>query len=96
MLDAEKLYKVDGQEFKHQSKKDFNTGLFHIRRFLTTLRDCKEEAQIGFGEDADELKELIMLYVDRTNENEKRSKMIIGYIRKLSSQLNFNFKKIGL
>ena len=46
MLDAEKLYRKDGQEFKHQSKSDFNKTLFYLRRFLSSIRECSTETQI--------------------------------------------------
>lgn len=96
MIDAERLYKIDGQEIKHQSKQDFKKALFHTRRFLSSLRDCSNETIMQFGEDADEFKELIMLYVDRANDNATRSELFMNYLRNCSSLLGFNFKKIGL
>lgn len=96
LLDAERLYKEDNQEFKHQSKQDFKATLFHLRRFLSSVRDCSIETQIQFGEDADEYKKFIMLFTDRVNDNSERSKMFMNYMINCSSILNLDFKKLKI
>lgn len=96
LLDAERLYKIDNQEFKHRSKADFKATLFHLRRFLSSVRDCSEETQIQFGEYADEYKKLIMLFTDRCNDNSARSEMFMNYMKNCSSILNVDFKKLNI
>ena len=96
LLDVEKLYRAEGQEFRHQTRQDFNKTLFHLRRFLSSIRDCSAETQDAFGSDSDELKELIFYYIDRVNENPKTAKSILNFIKSKSSKLGFNFKTIGL
>lgn len=94
MLNAERLYKLQGKEFKHQSKKDFKSTLFTLRRFLSSVRDCSLENQMQFGDDAEEMREFILLFVDRVNDDEARSKLFLDYLKNCSSLLNFDFDKI--
>ena len=96
MLDAEKLYRKGGQEFKHQSKSDFNKTLFYLRRFLGSIRECSTETQIQYGEDCDELKKMLLLYVDRVNDNGERTELFMNYLKQCSSLLDFDFKKVGI
>lgn len=96
MLDAERLYKLDRKEFKQQSKRDFKATLFTLRRFLSTVRDCTPETQLQFGEDADEMKHFIMMFVDRCNESPERVELFMNYLKNCSSLTNFDFKKINL
>ncbi len=96
LMDAERLFKEDNQEFRHQSKQDFNKTLFHLRRFLNSVRECTMETQIQFGEDADELKKFIMLFNDRVNDNKERSEMFLRYMINCSSLLNLDFKKLNI
>lgn len=96
LLDAEKLYKVDGQEFKHQSKQDFNKTLFHLRRFLGSVRECEMETQEQFADDAEEMKKFILLYTDRVNDDLTRTALFEKYLLGCSSLLNFDFKKVNI
>lgn len=96
LMDAERLYRIDNQEFRHQSKADFKATLFHLRRFLSSVRDCSEETQLQFGEDADEYKKFIMLYTDRCNDNSTRSEMFFNYMKNCSSILDLDFKKLNI
>jgi hypothetical protein len=96
MLDAEKLYKADGQEFKQQSKRDFKATLFTLRRFLGSVRECTPETQMQFGDDADEMKHFIMKFVDRCNDDQSRVDLFMKYLNGCSSLLNFDFKKINI
>ena len=96
LLDAEKLYKVDGQEFKHQSKQDFNKTLFHLRRFLGSVRECTMETQEQFAEDAEEMKKFILLYTDRVNDDSSRTELFEKYLLGCTSLLNFDFKKVNV
>ena len=96
LIDAEKLHRIDKQEFKHQSKKDFKTAVFHLQRFLSSVRDCPIEMQEQFGKDADEYKEMLLLYTDRANDNGLRTKLFRDYLINTSSLLDFDFKKVGI
>lgn len=60
------------------------------------VRDCSEETQIHFGEDADEYKKFILLFTDRCNDNSERSELFMKYMINCSSLLNFDFKKVGI
>lgn len=96
MLDAEKLYKQDGQAFKHESKMHFNKSLFHLRKFLTSIRECSIETQMQFGDDCEELKKLLLLYTDRVNDDKARTELFMNYLISNSSLLDFDFKKVGI
>lgn len=95
MKDAEKEFFTTGCELKHGSKMHFNKSIFHIKKFLEQIRTIPINQQMSFGEEADILKELIFLSVDRDKDCEFVKKMI-EVIKINKSVRNFEFKKIGL
>lgn len=96
MLDSQRLYKEDGKEFKHEIKKTFNTALFNLRKYLQIVRERSLEDQCQFGENADELKKLIFLYLDRTDGRPDKTELFMNYLKNVSSELNIDFKKLNL
>lgn len=95
MKDAEKEFALNGCQLKYSSKMHYNKAVFEINKFLSEVRNIPIDQQMSFGEEADILKELIFLSVDRDNDCEFIKKMI-EVIKINKSLRNFDFKKIGL
>ena len=62
------------------------------RNLLQTKMTTQEE----FGEDADELYKLIVLYVDRVGDNKAKIDMVLKFIKSINSEMNMNLKKFGI
>ena len=99
----EGFYLISENEFKKAGLKmdaPTKSALLRIKYACNDLRkrttETPDESQIIFGEEADLLKELIILAVDRTGDTDEVFKSIIESVRQMESKHNLNLKKFGI
>ncbi len=96
MIDIEQMYEKDGKIIKFNARKEFDSTLFHARRFLKSVRSNSMESQEMFGEDADEIKKLVILYIDRVGGDKERTKLFMQYLQNTSPVANLDLKQFHI
>lgn len=87
-IEANEKLRAENSEFKHEARREFNLLLSHCRNLKRYVRNCSEETQEFFGQDADMLYQTLKLIIDRCGDDDVKLFKFFNYIKTFPSQLN--------
>lgn len=88
MMDTSSMMRRNGLEFKHESKRAYNAAIANLRKMKNSVtNNCSLEAQSNYGNDADNVCELLKLIVDRCGRDDRILADIFEYTKAKLSQL---------
>ena len=96
LLIAQEQFKKDGFEMKHEYKMNFKKFLHAAKMMRLTVTGIAEKNQELWADDADHLLELVVLFADRSGDNDKLAEQFINYIRAFPSRENLDLSKFGV
>lgn len=96
LKDADTLYRNIGLEMNHELRNAFNTAVEALKYICDNTMELPEERQCAFGDAADALKELNILYLDRVGDHGENEHRILQFLRKLPSMQHMNLKLFGI
>ena len=96
LMVAESEFKKSGRAMRHDHKFHFKALLKHAKELKRVVSTIGLDKQVDWADDIDDLLKLILLFVDRTGNNEKINKLFIKYIESFPSKENLDIKKFGV
>jgi hypothetical protein len=90
LLDANQNLRKENQEFKHESKREFNTAIASIRKIKSHINKCSENTQECFGDDSDTLYQTMLTLIDRCGEDDELMFKFYNYIKSFPSKLDMD------
>lgn len=90
LMDCQAIYKKNGYELKHETKRNFNTAIAAIKRLKSDVNKMRMSSQIAFGNDADIMNAFIKILIDRTGDDDIMAFKFYNYIKQFPSRLNLN------
>lgn len=87
-IEANEKLRAENSEFKHEARREFNLLLSHCRNLKRYVRNCSEETQEFFGQDADMLYQTLKLIIDRCGDDDVKLFKFFNYIKTFRSQLD--------
>lgn len=87
-IEANEKLRAENSEFKHEAKREFNLLLSHCRNLKIYVRNCSEETQEFFGQDADMLYQTLKLIIDRCGDDDVKLFKFFNYIKTFPSQID--------
>lgn len=96
LMVAESEFRKHGREMKHEHKKHFKALLFNAKALKDIVSKNEEATQLHWADDADDMMELMLAFVDRTGCNRELARNFINYIKAFPTVENIDFKKFGV
>ena len=88
LMDLEAGYRQHGRALRQESRRNFNMPLRGLRLLKSELNPSPVQEQIDYGNDADILNAIILIYLDRTGVDDMQAFRIYNLIKSMPSRLH--------
>ena len=85
-----------GLRLDNRTKMLLNTIKYVSKDMRARTRETGLESQMNFGEEADILKEIMLLCIDRTGDTNVIAEHFVKYVKSFPSLHKLNLKKFGI
>jgi len=88
LMDARELLRKDGQDYRQQDKRNFNTAIHAIKCLKHEITRIPEEEQEDFGRDSDMIYQFIRLLISRCGADDMKLFKFFNYVKSFPSILD--------
>lgn len=94
-VETEQVNRKCGYQLRHEEKHSFNKIFAEVKKIRRITRELPESEQVSYGDDADQLLDLVYLAVTRTGTDNQLMHRFIEYVGSFPDRLGLDEAREG-
>ena len=88
LMDARELLRKEGQDYRQEDKRNFNTAIQAIKKLKHEITHIPQEEQEDFGRDSDMIYQFIRLLISRCGSDDEKLFKLFNYVKSFPDVLD--------